>query len=116
MNENPCLFCKIVSGTIPAEVVHRDEQVTAFRDTNPQAPIHILIIPNRHISSLSALHDQDAAAASSLMLAAARVAVQEGIAEDGYRVVINTGAEAGQTVFHLHLHLLGGRRLRWPPG
>ena len=116
MNASDCVFCKIVQGVIPAAVVRKDEQVTAFCDTNPQAPVHILIVPNRHVASLDGLEEQDAGLAGALLRAASMLAVEQGISETGYRVVINTGSQAGQSVFHVHLHLLGGRRMGWPPG
>lgn len=111
-----CIFCKIVSGDIPAEIVYQDDDVLAFRDLNPQAPTHALMIPRRHISTLNDLQDSDAELMGKLVLAAARVARQEGFDEAGYRTVLNCNADAGQTVFHIHLHLLGGRRMTWPPG
>jgi histidine triad (HIT) family protein len=111
-----CLFCQLVAGNIPATIVSKDDTFTAFRDINPQAPVHVLIVPNRHIASTSGLREADDALAGSLLRAAARLAEQEGVAQSGYRVVTNTGAYAGQSVDHLHLHLLGGRRLNWPPG
>jgi histidine triad (HIT) family protein len=109
-----CLFCKIVSREIPATIVAEDEHCLAFRDINPQAPTHILVIPREHVPSLNQVTDP---AVLGRVLAFARdLATKEGIAERGYRVVINTNAEAGQTVFHLHAHLLGGREQGWPPG
>jgi histidine triad (HIT) family protein len=116
MSSPDCIFCKIASGEVPARIVHRDELATAFRDLNPQAPEHILLIPNRHISSLSDLGEADRGLAGSLLLLAAQIAAQEQLAARGYRVVINTGSGAGQSVFHLHLHLLSGRPMGWPPG
>lgn len=111
-----CLFCRIVAGEIPAQVVYSDDNVIAFRDINPQAPTHILIIPRTHLESLNDAPVHDAAMLGALFHAVAQIAAQEGIAASGYRTVINTGAGAGQSVFHLHLHLLGGRGLAWPPG
>jgi histidine triad (HIT) family protein len=116
MNGQDCLFCKIVAGDIPAEVVHESESTIAFRDINPQAPTHVLIIPRRHIATINDLSPGDEEIVGSLYLAAKQIAEQEGLAEDGYRVVMNCGEGAGQTVFHIHLHLLGGRSLNWPPG
>ena len=116
MTDQSCIFCKIVAGEIPAEVVYEDDQTLAFRDINPQAPTHVLVIPREHIASLNDAGEADGATLGQLLLAAARVARDEGLAEGGYRTVINTGAGAGQTVFHIHLHVLGGRRLTWPPG
>ncbi|MCW8883181.1 MAG: histidine triad nucleotide-binding protein [Sedimenticola sp.] len=111
-----CLFCKMIAGDIPADVVYQDDDVLAFRDINPQAPVHVLIIPKRHISTLNDLASDDAALIGKLSLAAAKIAVQEGIAESGYRTLINTNREGGQVVFHIHMHLMGGRRMLWPPG
>ena len=109
-----CLFCRIVRGEIPATLVAESDRCIAFRDVNPQAPTHVLVIPREHIASLDAADDAELLGQMSLL--AARIARDEGIAATGYRTVINTGHEAGQTVHHIHLHLLGGRRLGWPPG
>ena len=109
-----CLFCKIVSGEIPATIVVDADDAMVFRDINPQAPYHVLVIPKRHIASLN--EADDAVDLGNLMRLAARVAADEGIAESGYRVVVNTNADGGQTVGHLHLHVLGGRHMTWPPG
>ena len=111
-----CMFCKIRDGEIPSEKVYENDDVIAFRDVNPQAPTHILIIPNKHIPTINDLEDEDADVLGKMMLAAQDIAGYEGIAEDGYRLVINCNEGAGQTVFHIHLHLLGGRALTWPPG
>lgn len=111
-----CLFCKIVSGDIPAERVAESDRTIAFRDINPQAPTHVLIIPKDHHANLGALADADGAVLAEVAAQARQVAEAEGIADAGYRVVFNTGAEAGQTVFHVHAHVLGGRRMTWPPG
>src|SRR5262245_8930005 len=111
-----CLFCRIVRGEIPASIVRENEDLVAFRDINPQAPVHLLLIPKRHIANLDDLKPEDAPIVAKLMLAAAELARREGIAADGYRVVMNCNAGGGQTVFHLHAHLLGGRQLHWPPG
>ena len=108
-----CLFCRIVRGEIPARIVREDEHTVAFRDIDPKAPTHILVIPKEHVASLD--EATDATLVGRLSLAAAEIARSEGLT-DGYRTVVNTGAGAGQTVFHLHLHLLGGRKLTWPPG
>ena len=108
-----CLFCRIVRGEIPAKIVRQDEHTVAFRDIDPKAPTHILVIPKEHVASLD--EATDPTMVGRLMLAAAEIARSEGIT-DGYRTVVNTGAGAGQTVFHIHLHLLGGRKLTWPPG
>jgi len=111
-----CLFCKIAGGEIPAKLVLKDDQVIAFRDINPQAPVHVLVIPRRHIGSLNELGPDDAALMGHLHLVANQVARAEQIAEGGWRAVFNTGKHGGQTVHHLHLHVLGGRPLLWPPG
>ncbi|RFA28214.1 histidine triad nucleotide-binding protein [Alkalilimnicola ehrlichii] len=111
-----CLFCKIVAGDIEPDTVLETDNVLAFRDINPQAPTHVLVIPKRHIESINALTAEDAALVGELYLAARAVAEKEGIAESGYRTVMNCGEGAGQTVFHIHLHVLGGRALSWPPG
>jgi len=109
-----CLFCRIVQGEIPAARVDENEHCIAFRDISPQAPSHILVIPREHVPSLNAA--ASAALPGELLLMAARVAAREGIAESGYRVVLNTNAHGGQTVYHLHAHVLGGRAMHWPPG
>lgn len=110
-----CIFCRIVAGHAPAQIVYRGEGVTAFRDIHPQAPVHILIIPDRHIPSLAETQPEDAELLGRLLLVARQLAEQEGLG-NGYRLVLNTGRYAGQSVFHLHFHLLGGRGMRWPPG
>ncbi len=111
-----CLFCKMVSGEIQPDVVYEDEAVLAFRDINPQAPTHVLVVPREHIATINELDEAHAALVGRLFLAAREIARREGIAERGYRTVMNCNAEAGQTVFHLHLHVLGGRPMGWPPG
>jgi histidine triad (HIT) family protein len=111
-----CIFCKIAAGEIPAEVIFENEDVLVFRDLNPQAPVHVLVIPKRHISTLNDLQPEDAGLIGRMHLAAKTVAEAEGIAEAGYRTVFNCNAGAGQTVFHIHLHMLGGRPMSWPPG
>ena len=111
-----CLFCKIISGDIQGQIVYRDDQVTAFRDINPAAPTHILIVPNRHISSVREVSEEDEKLIGHLFTTARKLAEQEGIADSGYRLIINTGQNAGQAVMHLHLHLLGGQRMRHPMG
>lgn len=111
-----CLFCRIVAGEIPADIVYQDERALAFRDINPQAPVHVLVIPRDHMESLDDAARNDEALLGHLLRIAARVANDQGLSESGYRTVINTGAGAGQSVFHLHLHVLGGRALNWPPG
>lgn len=110
-----CLFCRIASGELPSDRVLETEHVVAFRDIDPKAPTHILVIPRHHLPSLEGLEDRHAETIGRLHVAAARIAREEGL-DDGWRAVINVGADAGQTVFHVHLHLLGGRPLRWPPG
>lgn len=107
-----CIFCKIIKGDIPSTNVYKDEQVTAFRDINPVAPTHILIVPNKHIDSVNMMIVDDEPLIGHLFTVGKQLAAQEGIAEGGYRLIVNTGAEAGQTVFHIHLHLLGGRQMR----
>ena len=111
-----CLFCKMASGAIKPDIVYQDDAVLAFRDINPQAPLHVLIIPKRHISTINDLQDTDAALIGKLYLTAKQIAEQEGVAVRGYRTVMNCNAEAGQSVFHVHLHVLGGRPMHWPPG
>ena len=111
-----CLFCKILAGDIPADVVRETANTLAFRDINPQASTHVLIIPRRHIARINDIEDGDREQVGDLFLAAKESAAAEGLADDGYRVVMNCNEAAGQTVFHLHLHLLGGRQLGWPPG
>lgn len=111
-----CLFCRIVAGTAPATIVHQDDLVTAFRDINPQAPTHILLVPNRHIAGMNEIAEEDGSALTAILHAAKEIARKEGLADSGYRLVVNQGANAGQSVFHLHCHLLGGRRMKWPPG
>jgi len=109
-----CLFCKMVSGEIQPDKIYENDHILAFRDINPQAPVHVLIIPKRHIPTLAELDDGELA--GELMLAAKEIAEQEGLATDGYRTVINCKQHGGQDVYHLHLHVIGGRRMRWPPG
>src|SRR6185312_16926893 len=108
-----CLFCRIVRQEIPAKLVYEDEHCVAFRDINPQAPVHVLVVPRQHVPSLN--EATDAAMLGRLSLAAAKIAKAEGVADEGYRTVMNTNRGAGQTVFHVHLHVLGGRDLGWPP-
>jgi histidine triad (HIT) family protein len=116
MSESNCLFCKILDGDIPADIVYESETAIAFRDINPQAPTHVLIIPRKHIATINEIAEEDQALIGSLYSAAREIAAAEGIAEEGYRAVMNCNEGAGQTVFHIHLHLLGGRALGWPPG
>lgn len=111
-----CIFCKIAGGQIPAKIAHQDDRLVAFHDINPQAPIHIQVIPRRHIERVSDLDASSAGLVAELVLAANRLAKEHKIAEPGYRLVINCNPGAGQSVYHLHLHLLGGRPMRWPPG
>lgn len=110
------LFLKIISREIPADIVYESNDVLAFRDLNPQAPVHVLIIPKTHIRTINDIQPQEAELIGKLFLAAKEIAATQDIAEDGYRVVMNCNAAAGQTVFHVHLHLLGGRKFDWPPG
>jgi histidine triad (HIT) family protein len=116
MSEQDCLFCRIVAGDIPSDVVYQDERSLVFRDINPQAPVHVLVVPREHLESLDDASQKDEALLGHLLRVAARVANEEGLSEGGYRTVINTGAGVGQSVFHLHLHVLGGRPMNWPPG
>jgi histidine triad (HIT) family protein len=111
-----CLFCRIIAGEIPSSKVYEDDQVFAFNDINPQAPLHVLIVPKRHIATTNDLTPGDDTIVGTLVRRAAAIASEKGYAERGYRTVMNCNAEAGQTVFHIHLHLLAGRRLTWPPG
>lgn len=115
-DEHNCLFCKILAGEIPADIIFESDTAIAFRDINPQAPQHVLIIPRKHVATINDIAPEDEAIVGSLYSAARAIAAQEGIADEGYRTVMNCNEAAGQTVFHLHLHLLGGRQLRWPPG
>ena len=111
-----CLFCKILAGDIPADIVYESESAIAFRDINPQAPTHVLVIPRQHIATINDLDEADRSLVGDLYLAAQQIAAGEGIAESGYRAVMNCNEGAGQSVFHIHLHVLGGRALTWPPG
>ncbi len=111
-----CLFCKIAGGEIPSKTVYQDEYVYAFEDVNPQAPVHILVIPRKHIATSLEIGDDDNELIGKLYQAANNIAKERGIADRGFRLVMNCNAEAGQTVFHIHLHLLGGRPMQWPPG
>ena len=111
-----CIFCRIVGGEIPSTRVYADEQVTGFRDLDPQAPVHVLLVPNAHIANTETLEAEHDALVGAVMRAARDVARTEGIAESGYRLVVNTGRDANNTVSHLHVNLLGGRRFSWPPG
>lgn len=111
-----CLFCKMASGEIKPDTVFENDDVLAFRDINPQAPTHVLIIPKKHIASINDIQAEEEVLVGKLYTTAQTIAKQEGFSEGGYRVVMNCGQDAGQTVFHIHLHLLGGRQLSWPPG
>lgn len=111
-----CLFCKIISGEIPGHLVHEDKDLVAFKDINPQAPLHLLVVPRRHIATLNDLGPNDDDLIGALVRRAAALATQHGYSERGYRTVLNCNREAGQTVFHIHLHLLAGRSFGWPPG
>ena len=111
-----CLFCKIVQKTIPAKIVHEDDRSLAFDDINPQAPVHTLIIPKQHVSAVQDCGDQAPDLLAHLLVICTKVAKEKGLSQPGYRIVTNTGRDAGQTVFHLHFHVLGGRHLGWPPG
>jgi histidine triad (HIT) family protein len=116
MADPDCLFCRIAAGEVPADIVHDDDLVVAFRDVSPKAPTHLLLIPRRHIASAAELSGTDAEMLGRLFGVAAKLAREAGVAEDGYRMVTNVGRGAGQSVAHLHFHLLGGRSLGWPPG
>ncbi len=111
-----CLFCKIADKSIPSDIVYEDDKVVAFRDVNPQAPTHILIIPRQHIATLNDVSVDDNQLVGHIINTAKTIAANEGLANDGYRVAMNCNRHGGQTVFHIHLHLLGGRQLQWPPG
>lgn len=111
-----CLFCKIANKQIPANLVFESEEILAFRDINPQAPVHLLVVPRKHFSTLNDLTEADAGLTGRLILQAQKLAAAEGIAEGGYRTVFNCNSDGGQSVYHIHLHLLGGRKLGWPPG
>ncbi len=116
MSDPDCLFCKIIAGDIPADIIYESDTAIAFRDINPRAPTHVLIVPREHIATINDINPEQEATVGSLFSAARAIAAQEGLSDDGYRAVMNCNAAAGQTVFHLHLHLLGGRILGWPPG
>lgn len=111
-----CLFCKIAQDIVSADIIYRDDSVVAFSDINPQAPIHKIIIPQKHIATLNDLHDEDCELIGHVFQTGAMLARQLNIADDGYRLVINCNRQAGQTIFHIHAHLLGGRPMQWPPG
>lgn len=111
-----CIFCKIISGEIPSQKLHQDELATAFRDLHPVAPTHVLIVPNKHIASVNDVTPEDETTLGHLYVVAKQIAAQEGITDKGYRIIINTGPYAGQEIHHIHLHLIGGQRLRFPMG
>jgi histidine triad (HIT) family protein len=111
-----CLFCRIIAKKVPAKILYDDEDVTAFEDVNPQAPVHALVVPKKHISTTLDITEEDSELIGRLFRVANRIATEKGIAERGFRLVMNTNSEAGQSVYHIHLHLLGGRRMHWPPG
>jgi histidine triad (HIT) family protein len=113
---NGCLFCAVVDGKINANIVYQDDRIVAFRDIKPQAPVHILIIPRKHVAGVLDIEPDDYALVGEIFHVASRLAREEGIADSGFRVVVNSGADAGQSVFHLHYHLIGGRLMSWPPG
>lgn len=116
MSDSNCIFCKIVDGQIPATKVYEDDLSFAFRDINPQAPTHILLIPKRHVVSLNEISEVDRSLMGHLLMVSGQIAKQEKINDNGFRVVINSGSDAGQSVFHIHLHVMGGRPMAWPPG
>ena len=117
MTQDPeCIFCKIVGGQIPAGIIYKNEQVTAFRDLNPQMPLHVLVVPNQHVANTEALEPEHDALVGAVVRSARAIARQEGVSERGYRLVFNTGPDANNTVAHLHMHMLGGRSMSWPPG
>ena len=116
MSQDNCIFCKIVAKEIPAQVVYEDEHVLAFEDLNPQAPCHVLVIPKKHITTANDMVAEDRETLGQMLLAGQKVAALKGIDQKGYRFVMNTGQDGGQSVYHIHLHVLGGRPLTWPPG
>jgi histidine triad (HIT) family protein len=116
VSDPDCIFCKIAAQEIPADVVYSDDQVLAFRDISPQAPTHILVIPREHIATVNDLSEEHTSLIGRIVLVAKELAAEDGLAESGYRLVLNTGPDGGQAVFHIHLHLFGGRPLGWPPG
>jgi histidine triad (HIT) family protein len=116
MSDDSCLFCKIRDGKIPSTITYRDDDIFAFKDIGPKAPLHELVVPTRHVATLADASPEDAAMYGRLMVVAAKRAKESGLAADGFRVVMNAGPAAGQTVFHVHLHVLAGRTLAWPPG
>jgi histidine triad (HIT) family protein len=111
-----CLFCDVVNGNVKANIVYQDDSIVAFKDIRPQAPVHLLLIPRKHLAGVLDIEPEDHALIGEIFQVAARLARAQGIAESGFRVVVNSGADAGQSVFHLHYHLIGGRLMSWPPG
>ncbi len=111
-----CLFCDVVNGNVKANIVYQDDSIVAFKDIRPQAPVHLLLIPRKHLAGVLDIEPEDHALIGEIFQVAARLAREQGIAESGFRVVVNSGADAGQSVFHLHYHLIGGRLMSWPPG
>ncbi|MFN3742512.1 MAG: histidine triad nucleotide-binding protein [Anaerolineales bacterium] len=111
-----CVFCRIIKGEAPAQMVYQDEWVSAFRDIRPVAPVHVLVVPNKHIASITDASEEDQEVLGRMLLVARRVAEQEGIAQSGFRLIINNGPDANQIIFHLHLHVIGGQRMRYPMG
>ena len=111
-----CLFCKIAQQQIPAKIIYQDEQVVAFRDISPQAPVHALVIPKRHITTLNDIGPEDASLLGHMVVTAQKIAAEDGIDETGFRLVMNCNRDGGQTVYHIHMHVLGGRAMHWPPG
>ncbi len=111
-----CIFCKIISGEIPAEIIHRDDEIVAFRDINPEAPVHLLIVPVKHIETITDIDTEDQNLVGRMVFVAKQLCEQEGISESGFRMVLNCREHGGQEVYHLHIHVLGGRAMRWPPG
>ncbi|MFC1548523.1 histidine triad nucleotide-binding protein [Candidatus Omnitrophota bacterium] len=114
--QEDCLFCKIINKEIPADIVYEDDDMLAFKDINPQAPVHVLFIPKKHVATLNDMSDEDAGLVGKIMSKARDIAVENDVAKSGYRVVLNCNANAGQEVFHVHVHLMGGRSFTWPPG
>jgi histidine triad (HIT) family protein len=116
LGDSGCIFCRIAAGSVPASIVHETEHTIAFRDLDPRAPVHVLVIPRRHIASVTEVEPSDAQVMGELFVAARAIAETEGVAQTGFRMVLNAGTDGGQSVGHVHLHVLGGRRLTWPPG
>ena len=114
--ERDCIFCKIVKGEIPGDIVYQDDKVLAFNDIDPKAPVHVLIVPRDHIPGIADIEDEQKALMGHILSVASRIASEKGIGESGFRVVVNSGRDAGQAVLHIHFHVLGGRALSWPPG